>query len=214
VHFPASGEAFYKRLRHASIFYDVARLDPRPIQSAGVIFEADDLAVETRKLAHPVDTWGFRVSEPDSRRMLPDKLAAAGVRGPDIGKLKREGSVEVDGKTIDVADVSEHRRGQVFAFIMDTKPCAAALELARGADLLVCESTYLASEVALADKAGHMTAAQAAELAREAGARRLVLTHFSQRYPDNRVFVAEASAIHDDVFAASDFDVIEVPKRR
>lgn len=214
VHFPATGDEFFKRLRHASIFYDVAKIDPRPIAAPGVIFEARDLTVETRKLDHPVDTWGYRVSEPDGQRMLPDRLAARGVRGRDIGRLQREGSIEIDGETVELDEVSELRRGQVFAFVMDTAPCAAALELARGADLLVCESTYLSDDAELAARAGHMTAVQAAELARDAGARRLVLTHFSQRYPNNEAFVAEAAPIHADVVAARDCEVVAVPPRR
>lgn len=214
VHFPASGEAFYQRLRHASIFYDVARIAPRPINGEGVIFESDDLVIETRRLDHPVDTWGYRLREPDGRRMLPDQLAARGVRGPDIGKLQRRGSIEIDGRTVHLDEVSERRPGQIAAFIMDTKPCDAARELARDADLLICESTYLAADAELAEVAGHMTAPQAAELARDAGARRLVLTHFSQRYPDNRDFVAEAAPIHADVYAPKDGEVIAVPPRR
>ena len=214
VHYPASGEQFFDRLRHASIFYDVARLDPRPITEAGIVFENAALTVETRRLSHSVDSWGYRLTERDSRRMLPERLAELGVRGPDIGRLQRTGSLELDGRTITVEQVSEHRAGQVFAFIMDTRMCDAALELARDADLLVCESTYLSDEVELADQAGHMTAAQAAELARDAGARRLVLTHFSQRYQDHNAFLAEAAPIHADSVAATDNDVFAVPARR
>ena len=84
-----------------------------------------------------------------------------------------------------------------MAFVMDTLPCEGALELAKGVDMLVIESTYLHSEVELAEKYMHMTAHQAAELAAEAGVRRLVLTHFSARYPNNDVFAEEASEFHD-----------------
>jgi ribonuclease Z len=80
--------------------------------------------------------------------------------------------------------------------------------------MLVCESTYLHADVELAKRAGHMTAVQAAELARDAGVRRLVLTHFSQRYLDNEAFLAEAIPIHADTFAATDGQVIPVPKRK
>ena len=71
---------------------------------------------------------------------------------------------------------------------MDTAWCDAALELAAGADLVVCESTFLSSDERLAAEYGHMTARQAGRLAREAGARRLVLTHFSRRYDDPDAF--------------------------
>lgn len=214
MHFPESGAQFFDRLRHASIFYDVARLDPRPIDEGGVIFESKELVVTTHRLSHSVDSWGYRVQERDGRRMMPDKLAALGIRGPDIGRLQRAGSIEVDGQKITLDQVSELRRGQVFAFVMDTRVCDAAVELARDADLLVCESTYLSADADMADKAGHMTAAQAAQLARDAGARTLVLTHFSQRYPDPAAFLAEAAPIHADSVAVSDGDVVPVPPRR
>ncbi len=213
VHFPGSGEAFFDRLRHASIFYDVAKLDPRPIADEGAVFETKQLVVTARRLSHSVDTWGYRIKERDGRRMLPDKLAALGVTGPAIGRLQRDGSIDIDGRTIALDEVSELRRGQVFAFVMDTRPCDAAIELARDADLLVCESTYLSDAAELADQAGHMTARQAAELARAANARKLVLTHFSQRYADTAEFIAEATPIHADVVAATDGDVIPVPSR-
>ena len=100
-----------------------------------------------------------------------------------------------------------------MAFIMDTAPCAAAEELADGVDLLVCESTYLTEHQALAAEYKHMTAAQAGQLAATARARRLVLTHFSARYPDNQAFRLEASEYHDDVVAAEDLLVVDVPTR-
>jgi ribonuclease Z len=110
--------------------------------------------------------------------------------------------------------MSEHRRGQVFAFVMDTRPCDGARALADGADLLVCESTFLEVDAGLADAYGHMTAAQAARLALEAGARQLVLTHFSQRYPDVAAFAAEAGEIFPDVVVVRDLDRVPVPPRR
>jgi ribonuclease Z len=96
---------------------------------------------------------------------------------------------------------------------MDTRACPAAIELARGADMLVCESTYLSSDAERAHENFHLTAAGAATIAREAGVRLLVLTHFSQRYPDIEPFVDEASAIFPDVVAARDSHTIAVPKR-
>jgi ribonuclease Z len=102
----------------------------------------------------------------------------------------------------------------VFAFVMDTRMCAAAVELARGADLLVCESTFLERDAHLAEAYGHLTAAQAARIAAVAGARRLVLTHFSQRYGDDtEPFLREAEAVFGDVVAVRDLDRVAVPPR-
>jgi ribonuclease Z len=145
--------------------------------------------------------------------MLPDRLAAAGVEGPAVGKLQREGTITVNGRRVALEDMSEPRPGQVFAFIMDTRMCVAAGDLAAGADLLVCESTFLDRDRALAEAYGHLTASQAAQLAAGAGARRLVLTHFSQRYTDDAEFLAEAKQWFDDVIVARDLDRIPVPPR-
>ncbi|MEZ4317520.1 MAG: ribonuclease Z [Myxococcota bacterium] len=213
VHFPASGRKYYDRLRHASIFRDRARLVPLPITEEGLLAEDDGIQLEARALDHGVPTYGYRVSEPSGRRMLPELLAAKGVKGRAIGELTRAGSVEVDGVTVHLDEVSEVKRGQSMAFVMDTRPCAGALELARGADLLVCESTYLNEHAREAHDHHHMTARQAAELARDAGVRKLVLTHFSQRYPRAEPFLDEAAAVFPDVVAAKDGMHIELPKR-
>jgi ribonuclease Z len=146
--------------------------------------------------------------------MVPETLAARGIEGPAIGKLQREGSIQQpDGEVVRVEEVSEPRRGQCFAFLMDTRLCDAAFELAVGADMLVCESTFLESEAELAEAYRHLTAAQAARIALEAGVRLLVLTHFSQRYPDISVLREEAAALFPNVVAARDLTTIPVPVR-
>jgi len=213
VLYPASGQVYLDRLRHASIFHDRSNLALSPLRTPGVIEQNASFSIEALPLEHGVESWGYRVVEPDGRRMLPEKLREVGLRGAAVGQLMREGSVEVDGRTVRLEDVSEVRRGQVFAFVMDTRICDNAIKLARGADLLVCESTYLKDLTREAIDHGHMTAEHAATVAKEAGARRLVLTHFSQRYPDVEPFLEEAAAIHPDVVAAVDGDVFQVPKR-
>jgi ribonuclease Z len=97
---------------------------------------------------------------------------------------------------------------------MDTRLCDAVFALADGADLLVVESTFLHADVHLAHEYGHLTAAQAGRVAAECGVRRLVLTHFSQRYPDPAAFGAEAAAAFDgEIVVAADLDRIAVPRR-
>jgi ribonuclease Z len=146
--------------------------------------------------------------------MLPDRLEAAGVRGPDVSRLQRDGVLDVGDRRVRLDEVSEPRPGQRFAFVMDTRLCDAAFDLARDADLLVCESTFLECDADLAERFGHLTARQAARIAAESGARRLVLTHFSQRYGDDAtVYLDEARQVFDDVIAADDLDVIDVPPR-
>jgi ribonuclease Z len=214
LYFPASGREYVDRLRRASVAHEAFEIREHPVDTDGLVDTWPDLALHARALDHRVETYGWRLQEPDGRRMLPDRLAAHGVHGPDVGLIQREGSLEVEGRRIRLEEVSAPRRGQVFAFVMDTRACDAAVDLARGADLLVSESTFLSAEEDLAATYGHLTAAQAGRIATEAGVRRLVLTHYSQRHPDESDFAAEAGRVFSDVHAARDLDRIAVPPRR
>ncbi len=215
VHYPASGEVYWERLRSASIFLDRIDAIAGPIEREGKLWESEKLTLITAPLDHTVPSWGFRIQEADSQRMLPERLAAFGIRGPDIGRLQREGKLSVGERTVELKEVSESRRAQSMAFVMDTGPCDGAIKLAQGADLLVCESTYLESEKAEAAANGHMTAAQAGQLARQAGVRMLVLTHFSQRYTEFERFLEEAGReFSGGVVAARDLDVHAFPERQ
>jgi ribonuclease Z len=212
--FPASGRMFYERLRHATIYHDVAEIVPHPITKDGPVFETKTWTLYAHRLDHGVETYGYSVREKDGHRMLPEKLAALGIRGPQVGALLRDGSVEIEGRTVTLAEASEPRPGQRFGFVMDTRPCAGGEWLAERADLLVSESTYLSSESSEAWDHYHMTAAQAGVLARKAGARRLVLTHFSQRYHDSGAFQREAAGeFAGEIRAVSDLDRVALPAR-
>jgi ribonuclease Z len=147
--------------------------------------------------------------------MLPDRLAAHGIAGPAVGELQRTGRLSrPDQSDVALADVSVERPGQSFAFIMDTGLCDNVYALADGVDLLVIESTFLAEDAEMARLVGHLTAGQAAAVARECGVRRLVLTHFSQRYQDPDRFRAEARAeFGGDLVIAEDLLRIPVPPR-
>lgn len=214
LYFPASGQAYVDRLRRASASFTTPPVREHPVSSDGVVDSWPTLTLTARALDHRIDAYGWRLQEPDGVRLLPDRLAAVGLSGPAVGELARRGWADVDGRRVTLAEVSEPRAGQSFAFVMDTRWCRAAVELARGVDLLVCESTYLTGEEHLAAEYAHLTAAQAAGIAREAGARRLVLTHYSGRHPDESVFADEAREVFPEVHAARDLDRIPVPPRR
>jgi len=217
VYFPASGRAYFERMRLASVYHEAAGIESRPLivepDAEVEVFRAGKVRLTARLLDHGIDCLGYRLREEDGRRMLPDKLDAAGVRGPAVGELQRLGRLEV------------HELGQpdVYQVVTDpsvtvrfpllTLPDGVSPQL-QGADLLVCEATYLDAERQEAHEHFHMTAAQAATLARDAGVRRLALTHFSQRYADAEPFRAETAPLHPDVVIAADLDRVTVPPRR
>ena len=164
VLYPASGQVYFERLRHASLFYDRTNLVPRPISGAGTIAvtRRETVTLSACPLEHGVDCYGYRLQEDDGRRMLPERLEAAGVRGPAVGELLRKGQVDVAGRTVTLEEMSAARPGQSCAVVMDTRPCAGAERLAAGVDLLVCEATYQDSEAQEAHDHFHMTATRAA----------------------------------------------------
>ncbi|MFG1620714.1 ribonuclease Z [Kribbella sp. NPDC049227] len=215
AHYPASGQTYFTRLRYAASFFERAELLEEPVEDDGLVSVGSFGQLWARRLEHPIESFGYQLIEPDGRRMLPDKLAAAGITGPAVGRLQQAGSLEVDGRLVRIEEVSEPRPGQRFAFVMDTRLCDNVLRLADGADLLVIESTYLSSETELARRFGHLTARQAARVAAECGVRKLVLTHFSQRYLEPERFHEEAAAeFSGEIVVASDLSRTVVPSRR
>jgi ribonuclease Z len=214
AYFPASGQHFFARLRHASIFHDLVEVPEVPVVADGPIATGAFGVLEARTLDHSADAIGYRLIEPDGRRFVPELLARFGIAGPAVGELQRTGSIEVGGRNVELSDVSEARRGQRFAFVMDTRLCDAVYALADGADMLVIEATFLDEDADLATRYGHLTARQAARVAAESGVRRLVLTHFSQRYTDLERHRDEAAeAFGGDLVIAEDLARIPVPQR-
>ena len=210
AHFPKSGSHFFERLRHASAFYDAADIKEEPVEEDGELATGKFGTLEAYRLDHGIDSIGYRLVEPDGHRMLPEKLKEHGIQGPQVRTLQQQG--ELNG--IRLEDVSEPRKGQKFAFVMDTRLCDNVYELADQADMLVIESTYLARDTKLAGDHGHLTAQQAARVAQDCKVRKLVLTHFSQRYEDPAEFHAEAAnEFGGEIVIAKDLDRVPVPKR-
>ncbi|MQS07409.1 ribonuclease Z [Streptomyces alkaliphilus] len=212
AHYPASGRHFFERLRYATAYRESVALREEPIAGDGVIARVPAFTLSATRLSHPVESFGYRLREPDSRRMLPGRLAERGIAGPDVGRLQREGRLGA----VTLEEVSEERPGQVAAFVMDTRLCDGVRELAAGCDLLVIEATFLDEDVALAEEHGHLTAGQAGAVAAEGGARHLVLTHFSRRYRDLEPFArqARAAGFTGELTVAEDLARVPVPPRR
>ena len=212
--FPAAGQVYIDRLRHAMVADRQAPVREHPVPADGAVVAAGSpFTLSALPLRHRTPTVGWRLEEPSGRTMVPERLRAAGIHGPAVGELQRAGQLQVDGRRVRLEEVSVPRRGQTMAFIMDTALCDNAFALADGVDLLVCESTFAEDQADRAEAYLHLTAAQAARIAAEAGARQLVLTHFSQRYPDAAVLQREAAEVFPAVVAASDLLRIEVPPR-
>lgn len=167
---------------------------------------------------HGAPAVGYALVEETRRgRFDPEAARALGVpEGPLWGRLHRGQAVTLDdGRVVEAATlVGPTRPGRTVVITGDTRPCAATVDAARGADLLVHEATFADDEAARARDTGHATAREAATVARVAEARRLVLTHISARYShDTRDLEAEARSVFPAVRVARDGLEVEVPYR-
>lgn len=176
------------------------------------LYETREYAVLTAALDHRVFALGYRVAEKTRPgRFHLDRALALGVPpGPLFGRLQSGETIQLDdGRVIRPGDVlGEPRAGKSVTYCLDTRPCAASIELAWQSDLLIHEATYTSELEEEARQYGHSTAAQAATTAKEAGARRLLLTHFSTRYADTAPLLEEARQIFPDSVLA--YDLMEV----
>lgn len=91
VHFPASGQRFFDRLRYATAYRESVELTEAPVAADGVLATTGAYTLDSHRLSHPVESYGYRLTEPDRLRMLPAKLAEHGIGGPDVGRIQREG---------------------------------------------------------------------------------------------------------------------------
>lgn len=206
-YYPASGKRYFDRLRYGTAYHETISVVEHPVERpGGIVHDDGHFRVEARFLDHGIDNVGWRITEPDSIRFEKEKLKSAHISGPMVKTLERQGWIIVDERRVSLNEVAYVRRGDSIAVIIDTRPCQAALELANNARMVVCESTYLSSEEDLAVCYKHMTAAEAAKLAKDAQAHTLILTHFSARYTDSSVFEQEARPIFPNTIAANDLD--------
>jgi len=181
----------------------------------GLVLDEKGFKVTCQKLDHGVDSYGYRVEEPDfSGALLVEKLRKTGVpAGPLYARLKSGEDVLWEGKTLCSRDfVSEPKPGKVVAILGDTRYAQASVELAWEADLLVHEASFSEADSQLAQEYFHSTAREAALVAKHAGVKQLVLTHISARYLDESVLLSEARAVHLNTMIARDLGMVSTGK--
>jgi ribonuclease Z len=188
----------------------------------GTIFEDSSTSVICASMRHGIESYGYAVVEKDQPGHFdPIKAKELGIpSGPVYGRLKAGERIELeDGRIVNGADLTGPPiKGRKMVYCGDTTFHLGSVELSADADLLIHEATYVSADVQLADRANHSTASMAAEVARQAGVRKLMLTHFSLRYesegnPSLEDLVAEARSIFPNTGLAHDFLTIDVPRR-
>lgn len=182
-----------------TIPYELTMKDMSP----GETVDVKDLSVSAFATVHGIPSQGYVIREPDVRgRIDVEKAESLGISGKDFRVLEQGG--EVNGVLLsDIA--SKPVKGASVAYTGDTTRCATLDEAVKDVDVLIHESTYMDSEKALADEHYHSTARSAAETARDAGVKALILIHVSNRYKDREVVRKEAIEVFRNTYAPEDF---------
>lgn len=200
-------------LRGARVSLDIEFYEIEP----GVLMHDDKFTLHAFPVSHRgSDCFGFTFEEKGRRPFLANKAEALGVPvGPERKRLVQGHTVTLaDGRVIHPDDVlGEWLQGAKLVFVGDAGRTDNLVDEAQDADVLVIEATYLHHEANMAREFGHLTARQAAELARQAGVRQLVLTHLSRRNRERDV-LNEAKAIFANVVVARDFDHFRAVKEK
>ncbi len=205
-----------------SLIYDVVlrgNQPPMPLTlheiKPGMFFEADDFTVTAFPVTHRgPDCLGYIFEGKARRPFLPEKADELGVPfGPERRRLVEGESIGLpNGKRVNPDDVlGPLTKGTKLVVVGDTGRTDNLLGVAKDADVLVIESTYLDEEADMASEFSHMTARGAAELAVKANVKKLILTHISRRYREKDV-VKEAQAIFPNSVVARNFDTFSVKR--
>lgn len=175
------------------------------VKGVEVVHETSSYFVLAAPMTHGVPCLAFSFVEKDRRKMNLSKLKALNILGPSVGMLQRGEAVEVDGKKISPDSVSSLVKGKKISFVFDTSINDNISLISENADLLIGEATYDSSKDNKAEEYNHMTAEQMAIIANNSGVKKLVLTHFSQRYKTLHDLEKEAKDIFENTVMAYDF---------
>ena len=190
------------------------KIEFKEIRKSGVFLKEDNYEFGAQFLKHSLPCLGYYIKEKD--RLLVDKKKMKKFKlpsGPIMAKIKSKKDVVYKGKKIKWKDITYTKYGKKIGLCLDTAECAAVVKIGKDSDVFVCESTYLNEKKDAAKKFKHMTAHEAGKVAKKAKAKKLVITHFSQRYDNKQLdeMKKEAKkAFGKEVVLADDFMTIEV----
>lgn len=198
------GESFKYKITHVIV----------DVKGVLQIYETKSIEISAFPMNHRTDCFGYLFREKvPLRNVIKYKIEQYNLSLHEIARLKEGKDVErEDGEILinqDLTYVPYIPRS--FAYCSDTAPFPQLAEYVKGVDLLYHEATFLEETIKLAETTLHSTALQAAGTALDAGAKRLVLGHFSSRYKDESLFLSEAKSIFEDSELAKEGREFEIP---
>lgn len=205
-----------KTLEKIKLFFEVIekplrmKINCRDV-SEGIFYENEHYELECLALSHGTQCNGYSFIEKEKRKIMINVIKKLGLpKGPLLGRLQKGEDITFRDKKITAKETTKIVPGRKITYITDTRKVENCVKLAKNADLLICESTYTHDLKEKAKEYAHMTAKEAAEIAKKAGVKKLVLTHISPRYKNTGKMLKEAKEIFKKTEVAEDFMEIEV----
>jgi len=211
IYGPKGTKQYLQNILNMFIFVGKININVKEIDS-GKFFESRNLELIAFKVRHGRHALAYVIKEKDKINIDINKLKKIGIRpGIHLKPLKEGKNIKVNGRTIKAKDFTFMKKGKKLSVVMDTAYCDSCIDAAKNADLLISESTYASELKDKAEDYEHLTAGEAAKIAKKANVKQLVLTHISQRYEKKEnVILKEAKKIFPKTELAKDFMRIEI----
>ncbi len=215
IYGPSGIRAFVEAVRQTVQFALTFPIEIFEVEGAGLVCEEREYTVGAVWADHAIPSLAYAfVEKPRPGRFHPEKALSLGIpEGSLWSKLQRGLAIKLpNGQTVHPEEVlGPPRPGRKIVYTGDTRASKDVIKLAEGADLMIHEATFDDEMLERAQEDGHSTPSQAAEAAKEASVKRLILTHISARYRTPKPLLEQARKIFPQVEAAEDFMKIDLP---
>ncbi|MBU2638033.1 MAG: ribonuclease Z [Nanoarchaeota archaeon] len=205
IYGPSGSKEFFSRMFNSFVLESRISVNVHEVND-GVFFENEWFNIEAKPLRHSSRCIAFAFIEKDRRRINIDYIKKFGLQQhPVLKQLQQGKDIEWKGSKIKADEATFVVKGKKIAYVADTAMCNNAVEIAKDADLLICEATLAEDMKDKAEISRHLTSSQSAEIAKSANAKKLVLTHFSPRYKTVTHIKEQAKKVFKNVSCAKDF---------
>jgi ribonuclease Z len=211
IYGPKGTSRYFSAIMEMFVFAGKIKVEIKEI-AEGKVFETQDFYIDSKPMQHGTPSLAYSFIEKEKIKIDKDKMKKLKLEAsPLMKELKQGKTIEIKGKKISPKDLIYKEEGKKITFILDTKLNENCSKLAENSDLLICESTYTQSEEEQASEYLHLTAEQAAGIAKKSKSKRLILVHLSQRYEHKeKLVLSEAKKVFKNTEIGQDLMKIEV----
>ncbi len=210
IYGPSGLNKFFNNMMNSAYYNQKLKIKLIEIKD-NTIIEFEKFKIKVYALEHSVPSYAFRIEENDKRKINIEYTSKIGlIQHPILGDLQKGKDIVWKDKKITAAKATKILKGKVVTIVFDTGYCKNAINAAKNSDLLISESTFSEEHKEKAKEYKHLTAKQAALIAKNSKSKKLILTHFSQRYKEVNIMKKEAEEVFKNVEIADDLSVFNI----